>query len=214
LMTKSKAAQILSILKANYPDASCSLDFKTPVQLAVATILSAQSTDERVNMVTPALFKKYRTVRAFAEANQSELEVLIMTVGLYRNKAKSIIAFAQRLRSEFNSIIPRSLEELQTLPGVGRKTANVIKGELYGDPEGIAVDTHVTRLAFRLGFTRHHDPKMIESDLMRLFARSDWVQVSHLLIHHGRAICDARRPRCSVCPLEKICPRRGVNNIA
>ncbi|MGB5107385.1 MAG: endonuclease III [Candidatus Zixiibacteriota bacterium] len=212
-MNKVTVAQYVEILKREYPDAKCSLDFKTPLQLAVATILSAQSTDLRVNMTTPELFKKFRSVDDFADAGQSELENAIKTIGLYRAKAKNIIAFAKKLRSDFGGKLPDTIDELQKLPGVGRKTANVIQGVLHGDgkAEGIAVDTHVTRLSYRLGLTKETDPKKIERDLQKWFAKGDWVLISHLLILHGRAVCNARKPMCGECALEEICPKRGVS---
>ena len=211
-MNKTTAAKYVEILRREYPDAQCSLTFRTPLELAVATILSAQSTDERVNLTTPALFRKYRRVEDFAEATQSALESDIKTIGLYRAKAKNIIAFAKKLRDDFGGELPKSVDELQSLPGVGRKTANVIQGVLCGGgaAEGIAVDTHVTRLSFRLGLTRHSDPKKIERDLQKWFAKSDWVLISHLLILHGRAICTARKVNCERCPLNELCPKRGV----
>ncbi|MFH2056862.1 MAG: endonuclease III, partial [bacterium] len=159
---RSRAQHIYELLQRAYPKARCSLDYRTPIQLVVATMLSAQSTDEQVNLSTPALFARYRSIAAFADARQDDVEELIKPVGLYRNKARNIIALAQTLRSEYNSRIPDSIEELQKLHGIGRKSANVIKGELYGEPEGIAVDTHVTRLSFRLGLTKHTDPRRIE----------------------------------------------------
>ncbi len=211
-MNKSTAAKYVEILKREYPDAQCSLKFKTPLQLAVATILSAQSTDERVNLTTPALFKKYPNVDEFADAQQGELEEAIKAIGLYRAKAKNIIAFAKKLRDDFGGELPETIEQLQTLPGVGRKTANVIQGVLCGDgnAEGIAVDTHVTRLSFRLALTKQTDPKKIERDLQKWVDRSGWVAISHMLILHGRAVCNARKPRCGECVLNELCPRRGV----
>lgn len=211
-MNKKIAGSYVEILKREYPDAKCSLSFETPLQLAVATILSAQSTDERVNMTTPTLFKKYRSVDDLAEAKQSDLEDAIKTIGLYRAKAKNIVAFAKKLRDEFGGDLPDTIEQLQTLPGVGRKTANVIQGVLRGDgkAEGIAVDTHVTRLSFRLGLTKHTDPKKIEHDLQKWIDKSEWVTFSHLLILHGRAVCNARKPKCGECVLEEVCPKRGV----
>ena len=211
-LNKAVASKYVEILKREYPDAKCSLEYETPLQLAVATILSAQSTDERVNMTTPALFKKYRSVEDFAQAKPPALEDAIKTIGLYRAKAKNIIAFAKKLRDDFGGELPDSIEELQTLPGVGRKTANVIQGVLHGDgkAEGIAVDTHVTRLSFRLGLTKHTDPKKIERDLQKWIDRGEWVTFSHLLILHGRAVCDARKPKCGECVLGEVCPKRGV----
>ena len=209
-MNNITASQIVDLLKRAYPDAKCSLDYKTPLQLAIATILSAQSTDERVNLTTPILFRKYRSLRAFAEANPLELELLIKQVGLYRNKAKSIIRFAKTLQSKFGSEMPQSLADLQTLPGVGRKTANVIQGVLFDKAEGIAVDTHVSRLSFRLGFTRQKNPAKIETELKKWISPSDWVSISHLLIRHGREVCKARNPQCDSCFLNGLCPRRGL----
>jgi endonuclease III len=209
-MNKATASTITRLLKRAYPDAKCSLDFKSPIQLAVATILSAQSTDERVNLTTPAIFRRYKAVRAFANADQTEFEDLIKSVGLYRNKAKSIIALAIALERDHSSRVPTTLAELQKLPGVGRKTANVIQGVLTGNGEGIAVDTHVTRLSFRLGFTKSKDPKKIERNLMKWIDPDDWVAISHLLIRHGRVVCKARNPMCESCFLAEICPKRGI----
>jgi endonuclease-3 len=209
-MNPSTSSAIIRLLKRAYPDARCSLDFKSPIQLAVATILSAQSTDERVNLTTPALFRRYKTVRAFANANQTELEGLIKSVGLYRNKAKSIIALAKALECDHGSRVPTTLTELQKLPGIGRKTANVIQGVMTGTGEGIAVDTHVTRLSFRLGFSKAKEQAKIERDLIKWIDPDDWVAISHLLIRHGREICKARKPMCESCFLAEICPKRGV----
>ena len=209
-MNKSAATEITRLLKRAYPDAKCSLDFKSPIQLAIATILSAQSTDERVNLTTPVLFRRYKTLKDFANADQTELEELIKSVGLYRNKAKSIIALAKALERDHGSRVPTTLAELQKLPGVGRKTANVIQGVLTGRGEGIAVDTHVTRLSFRLGFTKSREPKKIEQDLKKWIESSDWVMMSHLLIRHGREVCKARNPMCESCFLAEICPRCGI----
>jgi endonuclease III len=209
-MNPSTASTITRLLKRAYPDAKCSLDFKSPIQLAVATILSAQSTDERVNLTTPALFRRYKTVRAFANVDRTELEELIKSVGLYRNKAKSIIALAKALERDHDGRVPTTLIELQKLPGVGRKTANVIQGVLTGKGEGIAVDTHVTRLSFRLGFTKAKDPAKIEQDLKKWIDPDDWVAISHLLIRHGRIVCKARNPMCESCFLAEVCPKYGV----
>jgi len=209
-MNPSTSSAITCLLKRAYPDAKCSLDFKSPIQLAVATILSAQSTDERVNLTTPALFRRYKTVRAFANADRNELEELIKSVGLYRNKAKSIIALAKALERDHGSRVPTTLTELQKLPGVGRKTANVIQGVLTGKGEGIAVDTHVIRLSFRLGFTKSKDQKKIEQDLKKWIDSDDWVAISHLLIRHGREVCKARNPMCESCFLAEICPKEGL----
>lgn len=211
-MNKPRAAAIVARLTELYPNAQCSLNFRSPLQLAIATILSAQATDASVNKVTPALFRKYRTVAAFAEADFDELANDIRQIGLYRAKAKNIIAFAQTLRDRFKGELPSTIAELQTLPGVGRKTANVIQGVLHGNgnAEGIAVDTHVTRLSFRLGFTKQTDPKKIEADLQKWIAREHWVSISHMLILHGREVCSARKPRCAACILVDLCPKLGL----
>lgn len=204
-----RTLKILSILKKIYPDANCALHYKNPLQLLVATILAAQCTDERVNQVTPALFKKYKTAGDFAAASWPTLEQEIHSTGFYRQKARSIQNSCKILVEKFRGQVPRTLEELVTLPSVWRKTANVVLGNCYGVP-GIVVDTHVRRLAFRLGFTRYTDPDKIEQDVMRLFPKKDWGFVSHALTWHGRKICHARKPACSICPLLKFCPRKGV----
>lgn len=203
---KKRVAKIIALLKQRYPEACCSLDFKTVHQLMVATILSAQCTDERVNMVTPELFTRYRSVAEFADADQSELEKLIYTAGFFRAKAKSIKQSAQQLRERFGGEIPKTLKELVSLPGVGRKTASVILGAGFGLAEGIVVDTHVARVSGKLGLTRQKDPAKIEQDLLKLIPKHDWIDFSHLLIFHGRSICVARAPRCADCPVRKLCP--------
>lgn len=197
---------ILEALRTAYPDAHCALDHRTPFELLVATILSAQCTDVRVNMVTPALFARYPTARALAGADQEELEGLIRSTGFFRAKARNLIGMAQALVADHGGAVPASMEALRILPGVGRKTANVVLGNAFGLNEGVTVDTHVTRLATLLRLTTHHDPVKIERDLMRLVPRSDWTLVSHLLISHGRAVCIARRPRCAACVLRSLCP--------
>jgi len=204
------ANHYLKLLKKLYPKPKTALSYRSQIQFAVAVVLSAQSTDKMVNQVSKDLFKRYRTVADFADATLSEFENEIKQIGLYRNKAKNIIAMAKMLRDDYKSRLPQSIDELQKLPGVGRKTANVIQGVLFGNPEGIAVDTHVTRLAGRLGLTKHKDPKKIETDLMKWFEQNEWVEVSHLLILHGRNVCDARKPRCSACTLADVCPQIGV----
>jgi endonuclease-3 len=200
------ANEVYARLERQYPDAHCALDFKTPFQLLVATILSAQCTDKRVNMVTPALFKHYRDPAALADANPAELEEMIKSTGFYRNKTKSLIGMAQAVVARHGGKIPDVMEELVSLPGVGRKTANVVLGNAYGRNEGIVVDTHVTRVSRRLGLTKHTDAVKIEADLMPLFERDRWTMLSHLFIEHGRTICDAKRPKCEVCPLNDLCP--------
>ena len=194
-----RAGKILKLLKKNYPDSQCSLDFKTVHQLMVATILSAQCTDERVNKVTGPLFKKYRSVKAFATADQTELEKDIFTAGFYRNKAKSIIGSASELVNSYSGKIPKTLDELVKLPGIGRKTGSVILGAGYGLAEGIVVDTHVGRISRRFGFTTEKTPEKVETDLMKIIPTNDWILYSHFLIDHGRAVCQSRKPDCANC---------------
>ena len=204
---RQKVAVILPILKQAYPHAKCSLDFRTPLQLLVATILSAQCTDERVNQVTPALFKKYPSAADYAEAPQEQIERDIQSTGFYRNKTKSIRGMAQALLDRHGGEVPRTMEELTELAGVGRKTANVVLGNAFGQNVGVTVDTHVTRVSNRLGLTDHLvDAVKIEQDLMRVVPQEEWTMWSHLLIHHGRAICQARKPKCEQCPLLPHCP--------
>jgi endonuclease-3 len=207
---RRRAARILVLLKREYPDAHCELDYQTPYQLLVATILSAQCTDARVNLVTPAFFARYPTPAALAEAERSEVEDLIRSTGFFRNKAKSLVGMAQALVRGHEGVVPRVMEQLRELPGVGRKTANVILGNAYGINEGVTVDTHVARLSARLRLSRQKTPEKIERDLMALVPREDWTLVSHLLIWHGRRVCIARRPRCEVCVLRKLCPSARV----
>jgi endonuclease-3 len=197
---------ILPILRKTYPDAQCSLDHRGPLELLVATILSAQCTDERVNIVTRSLFQKYRSAKDYAAATQQALEKDIQSTGFYRNKARSNRAMAQSLLDQHHGDVPRTMQELTSLAGVGRKTANVVLGNAFGINVGIVVDTHVTRLSQRLGLTKHTDPARIEQDLMPLVPQHDWTLWSHLLIHHGRAICQARKPLCTRCPLRPHCP--------
>jgi endonuclease-3 len=201
-----RTAAILGILKKTYPKAKCSLDFKTPLQLIVATILSAQCTDVRVNMVTPGLFKKYPTAAAFAGADIGELEKDIQSTGFYRNKAKSLKAMAAALIERHGGKVPATMEELTKLAGVGRKTANVVLGNAFGKNVGVVVDTHVGRLSGRLGLSGNTDPVKIEADLMKLVPQEDWTLWSHLLIFHGRAICQARKPMCEKCVILEYCP--------
>lgn len=198
---------ILPILKRTYSDARCSLDFKSPLQLIVATILSAQCTDERVNIVTKALFKKYPTAKDYAGAEQEALEKDIQSTGFFRNKAKSLRGMAAALVERHGGKVPRTMEELTQLPGVGRKTANVVLGNAFGQNAGVTVDTHVTRVSNRLGLTKHAiDAVKIEQDLIKVVPREDWTMFSHLLIAHGRAICQSRKPKCDQCPLLPHCP--------
>jgi endonuclease-3 len=204
---KRVAEAILPILKRTYPHAKCSLNFKTPLQLLVATILSAQCTDERVNAVTKSLFKKYRSPEDYARVPPEELERDIQSTGFYRNKTKSIRGMAQALLEKHAGKVPRTMDELTELAGVGRKTANVVLGNAYGTNVGVTVDTHVTRVSNRLALTDHLvDAVKIEQDLMRIVPQEEWTQWSHLLIHHGRAICQARKPKCEACPLLPYCP--------
>jgi endonuclease-3 len=197
---------IIAELRRLYPDATCTLNFSTPLELLVATQLAAQCTDERVNAVTAQLFQKYRSVEDFATVSQEELEQDIRSTGFYRNKAKNIRAASQRIITEFDGEVPRTMTDLLSLAGVARKTANVVLGYAFNNVTGIVVDTHVGRLSRRLGWTTHQDPVKIEQDLMRIIPESDWLDVSHLLIFHGRAICDARKPLCEQCTLVGLCP--------
>lgn len=205
-----RAAEIYDLLSSEYPDAHCELDFENAFQLAVATILSAQTTDERVNMVTPRLFERYPDARALASAEQAEVEEIIRSTGFFRNKAKSIIGFARGVIAEHGGEVPATMSELSALPGVGRKTANVILGNAFGLAEGVVVDTHVARLARLLGLAHEKSPEKIEQQLMELFERDRWTMLSHLLIWHGRRICIARRPRCEQCVVSRLCPSSRV----
>ena len=206
LSKKQRAIEILVRLKHLYPDATCSLNYSTPVQLLVATILSAQCTDERVNKVTPALFGKFPDAASLAIANLVELETLVHSTGFYRNKAKNIQAACRMIVTEFNSVVPNQMEQLLKLPGVARKTANVVLGHAYGINAGVTVDTHVKRLCERFGLTEAKDPVRIEQDLMSLLPQPDWENWSIRLIYHGRAICKARSPVCVACELADLCP--------
>jgi endonuclease-3 len=197
-------------LAKEYPDAECALHHASAFELLVATILSAQCTDERVNMVTPSLFKKYPSPAAFAAAPPEDIEQAIQSTGFFRNKAKSIKAASQALVDHHNGEVPRELELLVKLAGVGRKTANVVLGVAYGKATGVVVDTHVGRLSRRLGLTANDDPVKIEADLMAILPKKHWIDFSHRLIHHGRRICSARKPKCDACVLEKLCPKIGI----
>lgn len=203
-MQKSK--KFLSILKKTYPNAKIALNYSNNWELTVAVILSAQCTDKRVNIVTEKLFKKYKTLEDYVTANLKEFEQDIRSTGFYRNKAKNIIASANIIQEEFDGKVPDNMEDLLKLKGVARKTANVVLGNAYGKVEGIAVDTHVKRLSQRLGLTKEKDPVKIEKDLMKLFPKKDWYKLTYLLIEHGRAICDAKKPLCHKCPLKELCP--------
>ncbi|MBD2522948.1 MULTISPECIES: endonuclease III [unclassified Nostoc] len=206
LSKKKRSLEILARLKRLYPDATCSLNYSTPVQLLVATILSAQCTDERVNKVTPALFGKFPDAESLAIADLVELESLVRSTGFYHNKAKNIQAACRMIVTEFNSVVPNQMEQLLKLPGVARKTANVVLAHAYGINAGVTVDTHVKRLSQRLGLTEAKDPVRIEQDLMGLLPQPDWENWSIRLIYHGRAICKARSPICVACELADLCP--------
>ncbi|UXR64875.1 endonuclease III [Bdellovibrio bacteriovorus] len=209
----AKQASVLAtieLLKRYYPDAHCALNYKNPFELLVATILSAQCTDERVNMVTPHLFKKYPNPKAMSKAPVESIEEIIRSTGFFKNKAKNLKACATTLVEKHKSEVPQNLEALVELAGVGRKTANVVLGNAYGIPSGIVVDTHVTRLSNRLGWVKTDNAVMIERQLSKLVPQEDWIMLSHYLISHGRAVCKARKPACSHCFLEETCPKKGV----
>jgi endonuclease III len=208
------ALEYIRRLEQTYPDARCSLDHTSAYELLVATILSAQCTDVRVNMVTPALFERFPDAPALAEADREDLENRIKSTGFFRNKTKSLLGMARALVDKHRGGVPSTMEELTQLPGVGRKTANVVLGNAFGQSEGVVVDTHVTRVAFRLGLTRETDAVKIEQDLMKIVPRAKWTQFSHLLIFHGRQICVARRPLCEKCPLWDLCPSSLVRPLA
>lgn len=201
-----RAKKIVGKLKTEYPGAHCALDHRTPFELLAATILSAQCTDVRVNLVTPALFAKYPTARDLAAARTEDVEDLIRSTGFFRNKTKSLIGMAAAVAERHGGEVPKDMEALRVLPGVGRKTANVVLGNAFGINDGVVVDTHVARLSGLLKLTKHHDPEKIERDLMVLIPRDDWTLVSHLLITHGRQVCIARRPQCGRCVVAKLCP--------
>jgi endonuclease III len=205
-----RTQKIVSVLKRTYPNAHCELNFSNPLELLIATILSAQCTDKRVNIVTAELFKKYRSAKDFANAPLPEIEAAVKTTGFFRNKAKNIKACCAALVEKFGGEVPRTMDELHSLAGVGRKTANVVLGNAFGINTGVVVDTHVTRLATRLGLTRQTDAVKIEHELMKLVPQNDWTLFSHWLIWHGRRRCDARKPNCVNCEIQKLCPRLGV----
>nr|WP_068814463.1 endonuclease III [Phormidesmis priestleyi] len=208
---KQRALEILIRLKRLYPDAPCTLDYETPVQLMVATILSAQCTDARVNLVTPELFRRFPDAAALAGADVAELENLVRSTGFYRNKAKNIQAACQMIMTEFGGQVPRMMEDLLRLPGVARKTANVVSAHAYGVNLGVTVDTHVKRLTYRLGLTKNTDPVKIERDLMKLIPQPDWENWSIRIIYHGRAVCMARNPQCDRCELADLCPSANLS---
>jgi endonuclease-3 len=206
---KKRAERIVRLLAKLYPDAKCALHHDNPLQLLIATILSAQCTDVRVNMVTPALFARYRNVQDFAEAKPGELETAIQSTGFFRNKARSIIACCRQIQEKHAGQVPNTMEDLVQLPGVGRKTANVILGTAFDIP-GITVDTHVLRLSHRMGLTKNRDAHKVEQDLMELIPKKEWTMFSHRMIFHGRQVCFARKPNCSECILAEVCPKIGV----
>ncbi|HSR41473.1 MAG TPA: endonuclease III [Longimicrobiales bacterium] len=203
---RERARRIYELLAREYPDATVALRHDNPYELAVATILSAQTTDERVNEVTPELFRRYPTVEDLAEAEEEEVQEIIRSTGFFRNKAKNIVGMARGVVEDHDSEIPRTMEELTDLPGIGRKTANVILGNAFGIDEGVVVDTHVKRLSGRLGFTEETSPVKVERDLIALFPKERWTMLAHYLIWHGRAVCDARSPECHACALSHLCP--------
>lgn len=203
---KDRIGKIIRILRREYPGSRTALGFESPLQILVATILAAQCTDERVNQITPALFRKYPTAAAFAAADRAELEAEIRPTGFFRNKAKNIIGAARKIAEEFGDQVPSNMADLITLPGVARKTANIVLSSGYGIAEGIAVDTHVKRLSGRLGLSRQGDPEKIEKDLLRLVPKKDWLDFNYMLVNHGRKTCQARKPRCPDCALRHLCP--------
>jgi endonuclease-3 len=207
---RTRAGRIVRKLAKLYPDAHCALNYANPLQLLVATILSAQCTDERVNRITPALFARYPDAHAFADADQAELEKMIRSTGFFHSKAKNLIDCCRKLVECHDAEVPRTMEELVQLPGIGRKTANVLLGNVFDVP-GIVVDTHVGRLSQRMGLTEHTDAEKIERDLMELIPRKQWTMFSHRMIFHGRQVCHARKPLCDQCQLAALCPRQGLN---
>ncbi|MGD8537752.1 MAG: endonuclease III [Candidatus Aminicenantes bacterium] len=203
---KERISAIIRILHQTYPQSHTALTFRNPLQILVATILSAQCTDERVNQITPGLFQKYQNAKDFARANQLELEEAIRSTGFFRNKAKNIIGASQKIVEDFSGKVPDNMADLITLPGVARKTANIVLSSGYKKSEGIAVDTHVKRLSGRLGLSREKDPDKIEQDLMKIVPREEWIDFNYMLVDHGRRVCQARKPRCPECALGHLCP--------
>lgn len=204
-MNKEKAIEIIKILKNTYPDAKCSLDFTTPFEMLIAVILSAQCTDERVNKVTPSIFFKYNTPKDFVDMPVEKLEQLIYPCGFYKNKAKNIKLTAEIIQNKFNGEVPSTMDELMSLPGVGRKTANVVMLEAFNLPQGIAVDTHAKRISNKIGFSNKKDPELIEKDLLKVIPKEYYKDVNHLLVWHGRKTCVARNPHCEECTVKKLC---------
>ncbi len=210
-MNKKETIEIVKKLKEMYPDAKCSLDFNTPFEMLVAVCLSAQCTDDRVNKVTPKLFKVYDTPKDFANCDLETLESLIHSCGFYKNKAKNLKAAGQKIIKDFNGNVPQTMNELITIPGVGRKSANVIMLEAFDNPQGIAVDTHAKRLANRLGFSKESDPLKVEKDLLKLIPKEYWKDVNHIFIWHGRKICSSQNPKCDKCLLKDLCQKFKIN---
>ena len=210
--SRSEARAIYRILTKTYPDIRCELDYQNPLQLIIATVLSAQCTDKRVNAVTPALFKKYKSAKAFAKADLHEIEALVFQTGFYRTKARHIKGLAAKILTDFGGEVPESLEELITLPGVGRKTAHVVLGHAFNIP-GITVDTHFGRLSRRFGWTTEKDPVKVERIVGELIPRAEWTNLSQRMIWHGRRICHSRKPACGICPVAKICPSVGIGEM-
>lgn len=210
--TRKRVQAILHKLDQMYPNAKCALDHRSPWELLVATILSAQCTDKRVNMVTPELFARYPSIQDLAHANPQEVAHIIRSTGFFNNKAKSLVGAARKILSDFGGEVPRTMEELLTVPGAARKTANVVLGTAYGIASGIVVDTHVQRIARRLDLTQETDPAKIERDLMRIIPKDKWIQFSHQLIHHGRQLCTARSPKCGLCKLDPLCYAEDKTN--
>jgi endonuclease-3 len=208
--TRERALKIIARLRRAYPDVKCSLDYESPFQLLAATVLSAQCTDERVNKVTPALFAKYPDAARMAKAKLADVERLVQSTGFYKNKARALVESAKIIVEKHGGEVPRTMEELTHLRGIGRKTANVILGNAFGLAEGVVVDTHVKRLTHRMGFTKHRDPVKVERDLIDLLPREEWTDFSHLMIFHGRARCTARKPDCAHCEVRDLCPKIGV----
>lgn len=205
-----RLGDIIKLLRKAYPQSRTALEFETPLQILMSTILSAQCTDERVNKITPALFRKYPNAAAFAKADKAELEMDIRSTGFFRNKAKSIIGAACKIAEDFGGEVPDTMEKLITLPGVARKTANIVLSSAYKKAEGIAVDVHVKRLSGRLGLSRQTIPEKIEQDLLKIVPKDAWLDFNYLLVNHGRAVCQARKPRCADCVIASLCPKKGI----
>lgn len=204
-MNKKEAVEIIKKLKEYYPDATCSLDFKTPFEMVISVMLSAQCTDERVNKTTPSLFEKYSTPQSICDMELEELERIIHPCGFYKNKAKNIKAMAKEILEKYNGKVPETMEELITLPGVGRKSANVVMLEAFNNPQGIAIDTHAKRIANRVGLSKNTVPEKVEQDILKLIPKEYYKDVNHLFVWHGRKICNARKPKCNECPIKKYC---------